>query len=217
MERAPSAESPIHGTRGAAIANSLNSGSAAITQAIHRLGGLGKTQLAVEYAYRHSGSFQVVWWVESESPLSLAETYAQLATALELMPAEATDQEARVKAVRHWLEHHGGWLLVFDNATDAQSLRPYLPRSRTGRLLITSRNADWAGVAQPLSVPVLPREESIALLSRGTGLAADGAMDSVADELGDLPLALAQASGYIRTASISVSDYLELYRSRRSE
>lgn len=110
------------------LRDALTSGRpAAVTQAISGLGGVGKTQLAVEYAYRHASEYEVVWWVRSEEPATLGSDYAALATALDLDERGATDQRVVVEAVRRWLEQNTGWLLVFDNAPGANEVRDYLP------------------------------------------------------------------------------------------
>jgi hypothetical protein len=124
------------------------------TQAVHGLGGVGKTQLALEYAYRHAADYGLVWWLRSEAPATLAADYADLATALDLPEKKAQEQDAIIKAVRQWLAHHSGWLLIFDNASQAQDLLPYLPQAPTGHVIITSRHPHWRDVANPLRVPV---------------------------------------------------------------
>jgi hypothetical protein len=82
----------------------LTSGQpAALTQAISGLGGVGKTQLAVEYACRHAADYQAVRWLRAEEPITLASDYASLAAALSLLERVAADQPLIIEAVRHWL------------------------------------------------------------------------------------------------------------------
>ncbi len=189
------------------------------TQAVHGLGGVGKTQLALEYAYRYAADYGLVWWLRSEEPATLAANYAALATALDLPEKEVKEQDAIIKAVRQWLDHHSGWLLIFDNANQAQDLLPYLPQANTGHVIITSRHPHWKGVANPLRVPVWPREESVAFLVRRTGAQSEAMpvaeAAAVAEELGDLPLALEQAAAYVEATGISWTDYLDLFRQYR--
>jgi len=191
------------------------------TQAVHGLGGVGKTQLALEYAYRYAADYGLVWWLRSEEPAILAADYAGLATALDLPEKEAKEQDAIIKAVRQWLDHHSGWLLIFDNANQAQDLLPYLPQAAIGHVIITSRSPHWKDVANPLKVPVWPREESVAFLMRRTGAQSEAVpvaeAAAVAEELGDLPLALEQASAYVEATGISWADYLDLFRQYRQD
>jgi tetratricopeptide (TPR) repeat protein len=196
-----------------------STGTAALTQtqAITGLGGVGKTQLAVEYAYRHVADYSMVWWVPSEEPAALAAGYAALAGPLELPQREAADQGAIVEAVRRRLEQNTGWLLVFDNAGGPEALRDYLPQGATGHVLVTSRNPTWRAVANPLPVPLLPREEAIAFLLRRTGQADAPAANALAQALGDLPLALEQAGAYMEETVTSLSGYLSLFQARQPE
>lgn len=133
-------------------------------QAIHGLAGVGKTQLAIEYAYRYGADYDIVWWVRSEDPTTLASEYAGLAAKLNLRQKDAAEQRLIVEAVKEWLRKNRGWLLIFDNAEDVQLVRQYLPRGSAGHIIVTSRNPNWTGVAKPLSVKALPLEEAIEFL-----------------------------------------------------
>ncbi len=158
-----------------ALRTTLTSGqAAALTQAIVGLGGVGKTQTATEYAYRHCGDYDVVWWVRAEEPATLAAEYAALAGALNLPEKEAQEQDVIIAAVRRWLGQHGDWLLVFDNAETPDSLAPYLLGGGVGHVLITSRSQVWRGYARPLTVHVLPPGDAVDFLLKRTGQA-DGA------------------------------------------
>jgi tetratricopeptide (TPR) repeat protein len=186
-------------------------------QALYGLGGIGKTQLAVEYAYRHSASYEVIWWIRSEEPSTLASDYAALALELNLPEKEEARQAVVVQAVTRWLEHNDNWLLVFDNARDADSIRSYLPRSASGHVLITSRNPDWKSLVNPLPVEVWERNESVAFLLERTGRTDDAGANALAEALGDLPLALEQAAAYCDNKKKSFADYLTLFNTRRAE
>ncbi|ACF11502.1 TPR repeat-containing protein [Chlorobaculum parvum NCIB 8327] len=186
-------------------------------QALYGLGGIGKTKLAIEYAYRHSASYEVIWWIRSEEPSALASDYAGLALELDLPEKEETNQALVVQAVTRWLERNSNWLLIFDNARDADSIRSYLPRSASGHVLITSRNPDWKSVGNPLQMEVWERNESVAFLLKRTGRTDEAGADALAEALGDLPLALEQAAAYCDTKKRSFVDYLTLFNTRRSE
>ena len=196
----------------------LTSGqAAALTQAIHGLGGVGKTQLAIEYAYRHRADYSVAWWVRAEELAALAGDYAGMAAALDLPQKEAREQAVIVEAVRRWLEANTGWLLVFDNAGEPADVREYLPRSAGGHVIITSRNPAWGTVARPLGVQVFERPTSVEFLLKRTGDADQEEAGKLAEALGDLPLALEQAAAYIEATRESVSGYLRMFRERRAE
>ena len=194
-------------------------GSAALTQpqAVHGLGGVGKTQLATEYAYRHASDYELVWWVRSEEPAKLASDYAGLATALDLPEKDAQEQAVAVEAVRRWLEQNQGWLLVFDNVPGPEDVRERLPRGQTGHVIVTSRNPNWSGVASPLSVQLWDRDESVDFLLKRTRQDGQEGADALADALGDLPLALEQAAAYIEETECSLSHYLVVFKEHQSE
>jgi tetratricopeptide (TPR) repeat protein len=199
------------------IRETLTSEKAAALTAIHGLGGVGKTQLAAEYAYRHTADYEVVWWIRSEEPTTLSSDYALLAEALDLPQKHEREQPVIVAVVREWLNHNAGWLLVFDNARHVQDVREYLPQNRAGHALITSRDPNWGSVAKPFEVEVLPREDSIKFLLERTGQNDEAAARKLAEALGDLPLALEQAGAYIETNSKPLADYLSLFQKRRAE
>jgi tetratricopeptide (TPR) repeat protein len=175
---------------------------------------VGKTQLALEYAYRHADDYRVIWWVRAEEPVQLAADYAALATPLDLAERNASNQSAIVSAVREWLERTGGWLLIFDNAPAPASVTGYLPRAGGGHVLITSRDQNWGRTATTVAVPVLPQAEAVALLEKRTGWSGPQ-VAVLADELGQLPLALEQAAAYAAATGCSLNTYLELFHSRR--
>jgi DNA-binding SARP family transcriptional activator len=191
-------------------------GPAALTQAMVGLGGIGKTQCALEYAYRHAGDYQTVWWVRAEEPAQLAADYAALASPLGLPEKATPDQRTIVGAVRAWLERNGGWLLIFDNVPDPQAVMDYLPRAGGGHALITSRSQNWGRTATAVVVPVLPQEEAVSFLEQRTGWSGPE-VGVLAEELGQLPLALEQAAAYAEATGCGASAYLALFRSRRRE
>jgi hypothetical protein len=196
----------------------LTSGEpAAWKQAITGMGGMGKTQLAVEYIYRHKPDYRVIWWIRSEEPATMAADYASLAASLDLPEKDFTDQSETIRAVKRWLEHNSGWLLIFDNAHDPSAIRDHIPQGGAGHIITTSRNPDWGSAARVLPVKEFDRVDSIEFLLRRTGQDDEKAADALAGELGDLPMALEQAGAYIETTGTTFTDYQELFRSRRKE
>ena len=178
-----------------------------LTQVLRGLGGIGKTQLALEYAYRYGSMYRLVWWVRAEEPEPLASDYAALAEPLKLLSQAAQDQPAITAAVRRWLEHNDGWLLILDNAPEPAAIHAYLPRTTHGHIIITSRHFGWGGMARSLTVPVLPREEAVNLLLDVTQQSDRETAGAIAETLGDLPLAVAQAAAYIEATGLSLTAY----------
>ena len=193
----------------------LTDGRIAFT-AVRGMGGVGKTQLALEYAYRHAGDFDLVWWLRAEEPATLLEDYAALAEPLGVGKAGEGELAALADAVRQALTRRDRWLLVFDNATGPDDVTGLLPKAGVGRVLITSRNPSWP-LAVPLDVPVLSRDAAIGFLLEQTEQDDRNAADAVASELGDLPLALAQAAAYMTETGVGLAGYLDLFRTRRHE
>ena len=186
-------------------------------QAITGMGGVGKTQLVVEYIFRYKTDYSVIWWIRSEESATIAADYASLAASLDLPEKASPDQTEMTKAVKRWLEHNSGWLLIFDNAQDPELIRDYLPQTAQGHVIITSRNPHWTGVARLLSVKVFTREESIDFLCMRTGQDDKKTAEALANELGDMPLALEQACAYIETTGITLIDYHGFFQSRLKE
>ncbi|KMS71131.1 hypothetical protein ACM01_28815 [Streptomyces viridochromogenes] len=189
-----------------------------LPEAIHGMGGVGKTQLAIEYAYRHQSEYDIVWWIPSERPGQIGQSLVELARRLGLV----TTPEANVAgpAVREALREgrpYARWLLIFDNADSPEQVRPYFPTGGTGTILVTSRNRRWGLVGGSLEVDVFTREESKELLQgSGPGLA-DAEAEALADALGDLPLALVQAAAWRAETGMPASEYLRLFESKQNE
>ncbi|MFG3499383.1 FxSxx-COOH system tetratricopeptide repeat protein [Streptomyces sp. NPDC047928] len=177
-------------------------------QTLYGLGGVGKTQVALEYVHRFMADYDLVWWMSAEQTDDVIASLAELAVRLGAQGGEdmaAASQEA-VDLLRRGVPSHR-WLLVFDNADDPDQLKRFFPTG--GHILVTSRNQTWSQYGDALPVDVFRREESIEHLQRrARGLSADDA-DKVADAVGDLPLAVEQAAAWIAETATPVSDYLE--------
>ena len=188
-------------------------------QAIHGLGGIGKTQLALEYAYRFATDYDVVWWLRADEPASLAADFADLAVALRMPGSVEPGQRAAVEAVKQWLGKNDRWLLIFNGARDPEGVKPYLPRDLRGHVLVTSRHAGWSSMALPLQLKPLKPSEGVELLLLRSGIheGEEAAARELVAELGALPLALAQAGAYMEEAGTSVREYLKRFRERRAE
>jgi hypothetical protein len=199
----------------AAVRDQLQAGERAVVQALQGMGGVGKTQLAIEYAHRFAADYDVAWWVNAEQAGLIGDQFAALGVALGCIQPGAGSEAVQV-AVLADLHQRGRWLLVFDNAEIPAAVQPWLPGGG-GHVLITSRARAWAELAAPVEVDVLARAESIAFLHhRVPSLSAVDA-GRLAAQLGDLPLAVAQAAGFMADTGTSAAQYLDLLHAQAGQ
>ena len=201
---------------------------AALTQAIHGLGGVGKTQTAVEYAYRYADEYTNIFWVRAENKNEIQQGYMQMARSLGLLAEQDNTPDRAVLVVKEWLQspQHRGWLLIYDNADTPKLLTDYRPLRPQGTTLLTSRHHNFGalGIRHPFSVPTWNTEEAVAFLrtrvGRETGALAESeqqAATQIAEMLGGLPLALEQAGAYIAEQDMEFASYMTVYQKRAQE
>ncbi len=179
--------------------------------ALWGLPGIGKTQIAAQYAYQHRSQYQTVLWVQAENPDMLRSSFAALDTLLGL--SSVSEQQIRIDMVRQWLNKHHDWLLIADNANDLSSIEPLLPSPPSGHVIFTTWNKAVSRLAVPLEVEELPTDDSAAFLARRAGIASDSpGLKALSRELGGWPLALDQAGAYMEYHQKNPQDYLDLYR-----
>lgn len=195
--------------------------------ALTGLGGIGKTQTAIEFAYRYRDDYSAVFWVRAASYETLVTDYIGLAHLLALPERDAQDQRVIVSAVKRWLGQHEGWLLILDNADDLSLVPDFLPPQGNSYTLLTTRAQATGTLAQNLPVEELNTIESVLLLLRrakklAPGTAADdippalfAQARTIIEALDGLPLALDQAGAYIEETDCSLADYLYLFRHRQ--
>ncbi|QTF93775.1 tetratricopeptide repeat protein, partial [Halomonas sp. BM-2019] len=200
----------------------------AVVKALTGMGGIGKTRLALEYAWRHAGDYPVLLLVGADSPQALDRNLAALCakTILDLPEQSETDEGKQRDAVLAWFNQHAGWLLILDNidteaaAVAAEALAPKLTG---GHMLLTSRLTNWSAGIEAMPVGLLrPEAAADFLLSRTDGGRRPQADDpgvaaTLAGELGCLALALEQAGAYIAQRRTTFSQYLTQWESRRDE
>ena len=177
--------------------------------ALQGLGGIGKTQLALEYVHRFRSAYDLVWWIQADPPQFIDTALIDLGVELKL-PSEGTAVEgarSTLEALRRGTRT-SRWLLVFDNADDVAHVQNFLPQGGGGHLLITSRNPDWAERANPIQVDVFQRAESVAHLRGRVGAITSEQAGRVARALGDLPIAVAAAGAWLAETGTPVAEYL---------
>jgi len=198
-------------------------------QAISGLGGIGKTQIAVEFAYQHRSDYEVVLWVLSDSRESLVSGYITVARLLNLPQKDEQDQEIIVRSAKTWLQTQSSWLLILDNADDLAMIREFIPSVFGGHLLLTTRAYSMGRLAKRIEVETMSQDVGALFLLRrvslveehaslDTALPADVALArEITRELDGLPLALDQAGAFIEESQCGLTEYLRLYRTRQTE
>ena len=208
----------------------------ALTQssALHGLGGVGKTQTALEYAYRYVLEYRAVFWIGAESREQVISSLVHIASILHLPERDDTDQQKVATAVQRWLSTHNQWLLIWDNVEDLTLLEHFLPPGRSEANLITTRRQALGTLVRGLDLPPLAREEGILfLLRRAKVLTPEAARDQIqrltasmpaeytaagdlVTVLGGLPLALDQVGAYIEETACSLTGYVQRYTQQRT-
>jgi tetratricopeptide (TPR) repeat protein len=179
-----------------------------LARAVYGLGGVGKTQLALEYAHRFKADYRLVWWIDAEQSLEISLALADLAERLGLPTSDNAGETAAAVLEELRRDVAGRWLLIFDNAEDPEDLAAYLPTG-SGHIIITSRNQAWTRHAEPVELEVFSQRESTAHLMRHVpGLGAhEAARVSVA--VGNLPLAIEQAAAWLSETGMPAALYAE--------
>lgn len=195
--------------------------------ALSGLPGIGKTQTAVEYAYRYLCDYQAVIWIRADSQQTLLDDFCTVAQLLQLLEREEQNTELLVNAVKHWFEKETRWLLILDNVGDVETMYSFLPQRGNGDILLTTRMRATGSLASGLELDPLNLEDGKLFLLRRTKLLLnsganqellplsthnDQAIAEVAQLLGGLPLALDQAGAYIEETLCNFLEYFRLYQ-----
>ncbi len=196
-------------------------------QAISGLGGIGKTQTAVEYAHRYRDDYKAVLWARAETADLLMSDYLIIAALLDLAERNEQEQHKVVNAVLRWFDTHDDWLLILDNADDLEMASDFIPSSGKGHVLITTRAHSTGTIAGRIELDTMTVEEGMLfLLRRIKRIRGNAPLESISEsirsqtrtiveEMDALPLALDQAGAYIEETGTGLSDYLKLYQARR--
>jgi tetratricopeptide (TPR) repeat protein len=207
---------------------SAGKGAAVVGRALHGLGGIGKTRLAIEYAWRYEADYSSLLFVRADDPATLDANLAALAAAevLDLEEKEAPQDAAKIEAALRWLDAHPTWLMILDNVDDEQAVAAVanlMARLKGGHVIVTARAANFPASLRKLELEVL--DEDFAkdfLLERTRDDRSPSADDEeqareIARELGGLALGLEQAGAYIAAERIGFARYLKLWRDSREK
>lgn len=199
-----------------------------IARVVSGMGGIGKTRLVVEYAWRRASEYTALLFVGADSPGALQRNLAALGAQaiLDLPEQRETDEGKQCDAAVAWLRQHSGWLLILDNIDSegaAVAVEALLPQLAGGHALLTSRLANWSGSIASLPLDVLSSEAATEfLLVRTEGKRRKHADDpaearTLVEELGNLALALEQAGAYIAKRRLSFTGYLQEWQEQRDK
>jgi transcriptional regulator with XRE-family HTH domain/tetratricopeptide (TPR) repeat protein len=200
-------------------------------ETISGLGGIGKTQLMLEYAFRYHKEYQKVFWLRSDTQELLEEDLAQAAMTLRVPEArkQQPNHQYLVTEVRQWFQKHSGWLLLLDNVEEDVRVKDILTGLPHGHVLLTTRSQAVAELASNLHLEKMrPEVGALLLLSRTLPRSQSDSVDAFYEAhrlkardisllLDGLPLALDQAGAYIGETGCSLSEYIQLYHKHRKE
>ena len=192
----------------------LEAHPAVTVHAVHGMGGVGKTQTVIEYAYRYADDYDLVWWFNAEHATAVGDQFTVLAA--EIGVPLLADPGATLRAVHHALQARSRWLLIFDNAESAEEILPLLP-SGPGHVLVTTRRGGFRALGGVLDLDTLDRPDAIVLLRRRAPALTEAQAGQLAAKLGDLPLALDQAAAYLDQTGTPPEEYLRLLRIRGAD
>ena len=182
--------------------------------AFHGFPGVGKTQLAIEFAYRHSSQWSV-FWIRADNLDIIAQEFQKLAETLGIK----TSPENVVSAVKQWFKDEAGtdWMIIFDNADDISIIGDFLPTGTNGGVLVSSRDPRLSFATRSIGVEVLSHNEGVRLLQRRAKVELDDDVETLVDLLGALPLAIEQAAAYIRERHVTAKQFVKLYEQKKAK
>lgn len=209
--------------------NCITASTLTPSQAMSGLGGIGKTQLAIEYAYRYREIYHDVLWINAATTTTFSSDFIALARLLNLPEKDNADAETVILAVKRWFQEQENWLLIIDNIDDLFAIQSFLPTSGKGHVLLTTRNHAVGSIANRVVVEKMNQTESrLLLLKRARILDIDAPLETVSTDniaqagkiaalLDGLPLALDQSGAYIEETDCSLEHYLKIYTERQAD
>ena len=201
--------------------------STSLQLSISGLGGIGKTQLALQYAKLYKEDFDNnIVWINAETLEGLDSSFIDLARKLQLETKDRYGLDKRIDEIVDSIYHYFSdkkALFIFDNAENFRQIENYLPKSLLGNkptVLITSRFTHWKNVATVLSLDVFSEKETLALFKKVLGEEQQQYHILTLNKmLQGLPLALNQALAYIQfqretDPGFSINQYIELFKTK---
>lgn len=197
-------------------------------RAIHGMGGVGKTRVAIEYAWKYADAYRALLFISADTLEAFRRNLAALCgpLILNLPEQDEKEQAIQVEAVIRWLRIHPDWFLIIDNVDTvaaAEETKALIGKLTSGHVLITSRISDWTGHVRSLDLDVLTEAAAIAFLNERTKERRPKKKDdrekvaSLVRLLGCLALALEQAGAHISASVLSYADYIVLWKSHRAD
>jgi tetratricopeptide (TPR) repeat protein len=205
-------------------------------QVLSGIGGIGKTELAIEYVHRNIDNYEIIWWIRAEHQDRVRDALVKLGARLELRQARTDGTRDRTVATVLETLQSGewpSWLLVFDNAADPLELQKYIPAGRhKGHVIITARQPRWPSfiVADSIDVSPFTDAESVSFLRRTVPSLAEEPRFAAAENarrvtaarrlaaaLGHLPIAVEHAAAYLAETGQSVEEYLARFAENAQE
>ncbi|MEV0767767.1 FxSxx-COOH system tetratricopeptide repeat protein [Nocardia salmonicida] len=183
--------------------------------AVYGMGGVGKTQLAIEYAWRNAHRYDIVWWIYAEQEAHIAPQLGALIEQLGLRSSGSATQDAKM-ALNSLRQSNRSWLVVFDNAPAVGAVREWLPHGTRGHVLVTSRSPEWRSLGESLELRELALADAAAYLQSRTGCTALDTATAIASEVDCLPLALEQLAAHIEHIGVDPGLFLTKFRTQRA-
>lgn len=186
------------------------------------MGGVGKTQLTLQYIHLHGHEYQKIYWIHATSADSIKLAYAELAEYLKIPLTEEEQKsiDLKVECVKRALEDKRGWLIIYDNAPDEKTIEKFKP-VQGGKILVTSRNIVWNNAVSVEVFTEAEAEKYIRLVLGEKRLQEEidfqKSLKGLMDISGRLPVALALICAYIQKQNISLQDYVKIYEIERDQ